>query len=86
VKLYPAFQDYLRKAKPPLLSIWGRNDPFFVPAGADAFRKDVPNAQVQFLDTGHFAIETHVAEIAAAMKEFLAANGVSCRTDDGAPQ
>jgi hypothetical protein len=52
----------------------------------DAFRKDVPNAQVQFLDTGHFAIETHLAEIAAAMKEFLAANGVSCRTDDGAPQ
>src|ERR1700728_3755610 len=86
VKLYPAFQDYLRKAKPPLLAIWGRNDPFFVPAGGDAFRKDVPNAQVQFLDTGHFAIETHLAEIAAAMKEFLAANGVSCRTDDGAPQ
>ncbi len=76
VKLYPAFQDYFRKAKPPLLAIWGKNDPFFVPAGAEAFRKDIPNARVEFLDTGHFAIETHVVEIAAAMKEFLAANGV----------
>jgi pimeloyl-ACP methyl ester carboxylesterase len=71
VKLYPQFQDYLRKSKPPLLAIWGKNDPFFIPAGADAFRKDLPNAQVQFLDTGHFAIETHVVEIASAMKEFL---------------
>ena len=87
VKLYPAFQDYFRKAKPPLLAIWGKNDPFFIPAGAEAFRKDIPNAQVEFLDTGHFAIETHVVEIAAAMKEFLTANGggrynefLCCRT------
>ena len=71
VKLYPKFQDYFRKSKPPQLAIWGKNDPFFIPAGADAFQKDVPNAKVQFLDTGHFAIETHVVEIAAAMKEFL---------------
>ena len=71
VKLYPKFQEYFRKWKPPLLAIWGKNDPFFVPAGAEAFRKDLPNAEVQFLDTGHFAIETHVIEIAAAMKEFL---------------
>ena len=77
VKLYPAFQDYFRKAKPPLLAIWGKNDPFFIPAGAEAFRKDIPNARVQFLDTGHFAIETHAAEIAAAMKEFLRASGGS---------
>jgi pimeloyl-ACP methyl ester carboxylesterase len=83
LKLYPAFQDYFRKAKPPLLAIWGKNDPFFIPAGAEAFRKDIPNARVEFLDTGHFATETHVVEIAAAMKEFLAANGVSRRTDDG---
>src|SRR6476469_3029040 len=75
VKLYPAFQDYFRKAKPPLLAIWGKNDPFFVPAGAEAFRNDIPNARVEFLDTGHFATETHVVEIAAAMKEFLAATG-----------
>jgi pimeloyl-ACP methyl ester carboxylesterase len=77
VKLYPKFQDYLRKSKPPLLAIWGKNDPFFIPAGAEAFRKDLPNAQVRFLDTGHFAIETHVVEIAAAMKEFLGIGAVS---------
>jgi pimeloyl-ACP methyl ester carboxylesterase len=77
VKLYPKFQEYFRRAKPPLLAIWGKNDPFFVPAGAVAFRKDLPNAQVQFLDTGHFATETHIVEIAAAMKEFLEANAMS---------
>ena len=77
VKLYPKFQQYLRTSKPPLLAIWGKNDPFFVPAGAEAFRKDLPTAQVQFLDTGHFATETHVSEIAAAMREFLEANGIS---------
>ncbi len=71
VKLYPKFQEYFRKSKPPLLAIWGKNDPFFIPAGAKAFQKDLPNAKVQFLDTGHFAIETNVVEIAAAMKEFL---------------
>jgi pimeloyl-ACP methyl ester carboxylesterase len=71
VRLYPKFQEYLRKSKPPLLAIWGKNDPFFMPAGAEAFRKDQPNAQVEFLDTGHFAIETHVVVIAAAIKEFL---------------
>jgi pimeloyl-ACP methyl ester carboxylesterase len=76
VRLYPKFQEYFRNAKPPLLAIWGKNDPFFVPAGAQAFRKDLPNAKVQFLDTGHFAIETHVKEIAAAMKDFFAANGL----------
>jgi pimeloyl-ACP methyl ester carboxylesterase len=77
VKLYPAFQDYFRKAQPPFLAIWGKNDPFFLPAGAEAFRRDMPAARVEFLDTGHFALETHVVEIAAAMKEFLAANGAS---------
>lgn len=74
LKLYPKFQEYFRKAQPPLLAIWGKNDPFFIPAGADAFRKDLPNASVQLLDTGHFATETHVVEIAAAMREFLEAN------------
>lgn len=77
VKLYPAFQDYFRKVKPPLLAVWGQNDPFFLPAGAEAYRRDIPNARVELLDTGHFALETHVVEIAAAMQEFLAANGVS---------
>ena len=77
VKLYPAFQDYFRKAQPPFLAIWGKNDPFFLPAGAEAFRRDMPAARVEFLDTGHFALETHVVEIAAAMKEFLVLNGAS---------
>lgn len=76
IKLYPKFQEYFRNSKPPLLAIWGKNDPFFIPAGAEAFRKDIPNAKIQFLDTGHFAIETHVEEIATAIKEFLAANGL----------
>jgi pimeloyl-ACP methyl ester carboxylesterase len=72
VKLYPAFQEYFRKSKPPLLAIWGKNDPFFIPPGAEAFKRDNPNATVQFLDTGHFALETHVGEIAIAMCQFLA--------------
>jgi pimeloyl-ACP methyl ester carboxylesterase len=71
VKLYPAFQQYFRQSKPPLLAIWGQNDPFFIPAGAETYKKDIPNAKVQFLDTGHFATETHVVEIAAAMLDFL---------------
>lgn len=86
VKLYPRFQEYFRKSKPPLLAIWGKNDPFFVPAGAEAFRKDLPNAQVQFLDTGHFAIETHLLEIAAAMKEFLETSGASRSGEKVAPR
>jgi pimeloyl-ACP methyl ester carboxylesterase len=72
VALYPAFQSYLRTARPPLLAVWGRNDPFFLPAGADAFRRDVPNAEIRFYDTGHFALETHGEEIAAAIGAFLA--------------
>jgi len=86
VKLYPKFQEYFRKSKPPLLAIWGKNDPFFLPAGAEAFRKDIPDAKVQFLDTGHFAIETHLVEIAAAMKDFFAANGLSRPATQSAAQ
>ena len=71
VKLYPKFQEYFRKSKPPLLAIWGKNDPFFIPPGAEAFRRDNANATVQFLDTGHFALETHVEEIAITMRDFL---------------
>ena len=81
VKLYPKFQEYFRKSKPPLLAIWGKNDPFFIPPGAEAYRKDLPNAKVQFLDTGHFATETHFVEIAAAMREFLASAGAGRRAD-----
>ena len=72
VKLYPAFQAYFRQHRPPLLAIWGEHDPFFIPPGARAFQRDNPDAVVQLLDTGHFALETHVEEIAAAMKQFLA--------------
>jgi pimeloyl-ACP methyl ester carboxylesterase len=71
VELYPAFQDYFRTHQPPLLAIWGRNDPFFLPAGAEAFKRDLPQADVRLLDTGHFALETHAAEIATAIREFL---------------
>lgn len=72
VKLYPAFQRYFRASKPPLLAIWGKNDTAFIPAGAEAFKRDNPNATVQFLDTGHFALESNVEDIASAMKLFLA--------------
>ena len=72
IALYPAFQNYFRTHKPPFLAVWGKNDPFFLPPGAEAFRRDIPDAVVRFFDTGHFALETHAAEIAAAMREFLA--------------
>jgi pimeloyl-ACP methyl ester carboxylesterase len=71
VALYPAFQNYFRSHQPPFLAVWGKNDPFFLPPGAEAFKRDIPNAVVRFLDTGHFALETHAAEIAAAIRDFL---------------
>ncbi len=79
VALYPRFQAYLRTHRPPVLAVWGRNDPFFLAAGAEAFRRDVPDAEIRFLDTGHFALETHAAEIAAAILEFLS------RVPEGVP-
>ncbi len=71
VAMYPAFQAYFRQHRPRLLAIWGKNDPFFLPAGAEAFGRDLPEATIQFLDAGHFALETHAAEIGAAMRAFL---------------
>jgi pimeloyl-ACP methyl ester carboxylesterase len=71
IALYPAFQSYFRTYKPPFLAVWGRNDPFFLPPGAEAFKRDIPNAVVRFFDTGHFALETHAAPIAVAIREFL---------------
>jgi pimeloyl-ACP methyl ester carboxylesterase len=71
VALYPKFQDYFRTHKPPFLAVWGRNDPFFLPPGAEAFKRDIPDAVVRFFDTGHFALETHAAEIADAIRDFL---------------
>ena len=71
VALYPSFQEYFRVHKPPLLAVWGKNDPFFLPAGAEAFKRDNPRAVVRFFDTGHFALETHVSEIAECIRDFL---------------
>ncbi|HEY1967351.1 MAG TPA: alpha/beta fold hydrolase [Pseudonocardia sp.] len=71
VELYPSFQEYFRTHTPPLLAVWGRNDPFFLPPGAEAFTRDNPNAEVRFFDTGHFALETHAEEIGEAIREFL---------------
>jgi len=72
VALYPDFHAYFRKHQPPLLAVWGKNDPFFLPAGAEAYKRDIPGAEVRFLDTGHFALETHCDEIAAEIRAFLA--------------
>ena len=71
VQMYPKFQDYFRRHQPPLLAVWGNGDPFFVPAGAEAFKRDIKNAKVTFFDTGHFALETHSDAIAVAIRDFL---------------
>ena len=71
ISLYPAFQDSFRRHKPPFLAVWGKHDPFFLPAGATAFKRDMPRADIRFFDTGHFALETHAEPIALAMREFL---------------
>jgi pimeloyl-ACP methyl ester carboxylesterase len=72
VALYPTFQNYFRTHQPPFLAVWGKNDPFFLPQGAEAIKRDIPNAVVRFFDTGHFALETRAAEIATAIREFFA--------------
>lgn len=71
VALYPKFQEYFRTRRPPLLAVWGKNDPFFLPPGAEAFKRDNPGAEVRFYETGHFALETHAQEIAGSILEFL---------------
>src|SRR4051812_7277072 len=71
VALYPSFQEYFRTHQPPFLAVWGKNDPFFIPPGAEAFKRDNPNAVVQFFDTGHFALATHAKEIADSIRAFL---------------
>ena len=71
IRQYAQLHDYFRRHLPPTLAIWDRNDPFFIPAGAEAFKRDNAAAEVRFLDSGHFALETHGAEIAAAMLDFL---------------
>ena len=72
VALYPKFQSYFHTHRPPLLAAWGKNDPFFLPQGAEAFKRDIPDAVVRFFDTGHFALETHAREISTTIREFLA--------------
>lgn len=72
VAAYPRFHEYFRAHRPPTLAVWGKNDPFFVPAGAEAFRRDMPDAEVHFVDAGHFPLETHIDEIAAIIGAFLA--------------
>lgn len=71
VALYPQFQAYFREHQPPFLAVWGKNDPFFLPPGAEAFKRDIPAADIRFFDTGHFALETHADEIAEAIRGFL---------------
>jgi pimeloyl-ACP methyl ester carboxylesterase len=71
VALYPKFQEYFRTKRPPLLAVWGKHDPFFLPPGAEAYKRDNPTAEVRFYETGHFALETHHQEIAGAMRDFL---------------
>ncbi len=71
IALYPTFQKYFRTYNPPFLAVWGKNDPFFLPQGAEAVKREIPDAVVRFFDTGHFALETHAAEIAAAIRDFL---------------
>ncbi|NPU09698.1 alpha/beta fold hydrolase [Bradyrhizobium sp. 83002] len=72
VAAYPSFQAYIRKHSPPILAVWGKNDPFFLPAGAEAFRRDNPDAKVRFVDAGHFPLETNLDEVATIIRAFLA--------------
>jgi pimeloyl-ACP methyl ester carboxylesterase len=71
VALYPAFHAYFKNYQPALLAVWGDKDPFFLPKGAEAFKKDLPKATVVLYDTGHFALETHVNEISEEILSFL---------------
>ncbi len=71
VEMYPQFQHYFRQYQPPLLAVWGKNDPFFMPTGAEAWKRDLPDAEIRFYDTGHFALETHAKEIGTAVRDFL---------------
>jgi pimeloyl-ACP methyl ester carboxylesterase len=71
IPVYPKFHEYFRQYKPPFMAIWGKNDPFFIPAGAEAYKRDLPSASIRFVDSGHFALETHVEEIAQGMRELF---------------
>jgi pimeloyl-ACP methyl ester carboxylesterase len=73
---YPEFQAYFRSWKPPFLAVWGKNDPAFLPAGAEAYKRDLPEARIHLIDTGHFALETHAPEIALFMIRFLTEHAI----------
>jgi pimeloyl-ACP methyl ester carboxylesterase len=85
VAAYPTIHNYLRTHQPPLLAVWGKHDPFFIPAGAEAFKRDVPNAEVRFFATGHFALETHASEIGAEIRSFLGKVAEAQSAPGGAP-
>ncbi|OCK93571.1 putative hydrolase [Cenococcum geophilum 1.58] len=76
VKLYPEFHKFFRESQVPLLAVWGKNDEIFPPPGAEAFKRDLPNAEIHLLDAGHFAVETETEEIARLMLAFLEKNGI----------
>jgi pimeloyl-ACP methyl ester carboxylesterase len=79
VASYPAWQAWLREHKPPTLVVWGRNDPSFIAPGAEAFRRDLPDADIHLLDAGHFALDENNDEIASLILAFLAKH--SCLND-----
>ncbi|KAF8066503.1 alpha/beta hydrolase protein [Lyophyllum atratum] len=76
LELYPTFREYFRAHQPPVLAVWGKNDPIFMPAGAEAFKTVLPNAEVHLVDGGHFALENHLEEIHGKISEFLSKNGI----------
>ncbi len=80
VKMYPLFQRYFREYQPPLLAVWGKHDPFFMAAGAEAWKRDIPKAEINFYDTGHFALETHAKEIGNDIRKFLDRQSMAVRT------
>lgn len=71
VKSYPEWQAYLRQHKPKLVAVWGKSDPFFIPPGAEAFKRDVPDADVTIIDGGHFLNDSNPQAIAAGIKKLI---------------
>ena len=76
VDLYPQFQEYFRSSKVPILAVWGKNDVIFIAPGAEAYKRDSPNAQVELWDGGHFLVESHTEQLAKRMVKFLDENGI----------
>jgi len=76
VPKYPDWQAWMRESQVPLLAVWGKNDPIFVAPGAEAFKKDLPKAEVHLLDASHFAVESHAVEIGTMMVQFLKRHGI----------